>query len=417
MLAEIITIGDEILIGQIVDTNSAWISQQLNLIGVKVKQITSVSDDKQHILQALDEAKKRADIILITGGLGPTKDDITKKTLAEYFHSKLVLNKEMLKQITELFKFFGREVSELNRQQALVPEVCKTIINKRGTAPGMWFESDGKIFISMPGVPFEMKTMMENDILPAIQQQFKLPVIYHKTMLTQGIGESALAELIEKWEEELPDYIKLAYLPSAGMVRLRLSGYSGHDNQLRDEIELQFSKLMPLIKNYVYGYNDDTLESVIGNLLLKDGKTLATAESCTGGNIAHKITSVSGASAYFVGAVVTYDNSIKINELGVNSKDIEQFGAVSQQVAVQMAEGILKKYDVDYVISTTGIAGPTGGSEDKPVGTIWIALAGKGKRSYSKRFQLGNDRHFNIERASLTALNLLRRYILNDLQE
>jgi nicotinamide-nucleotide amidase len=414
MEVEIITIGDEILIGQIVDTNSAWMAQQLNLRGFKVKQITSVSDDENHILKALKEATSRAAVVLITGGLGPTKDDITKKTLCKYFNTSLMLNNEVYEDVERLFKDRGYEVTPLNRGQAEIPANCEVIRNPVGTAPGMWFNENGVVYVSMPGVPYEMMHLMEHAILPRLSIHFNAPIILHHTLLTQGIGESMLADQISTWEEALPQHIKLAYLPSISAVRLRLSGYGEDIEILKNEFNLQLNQLKALVGKYCYGENNDTLESVIGNILLKKGLTLATAESCTGGQIAATITKVPGCSAYYKGSVVSYANEVKENFLGVKHDDIKNFGAVSKQVVESMAKGIIAEMKVDFAIATSGIAGPDGGSDEKPVGTVWIAVASKDK-IYAKQFLLGKNRERIIQAATLTSLNLLRRFMINEL--
>lgn len=412
MLAEIITIGDEILIGQIVDTNSAWMGTVLNETGIKVHQITSVSDNREHILTALKEASQRADIILITGGLGPTRDDITKHTLCEYFNAKLRLDENVLEDVTNMFKRFGRTVTEINRKQAEVPENCTPLRNKNGTAPGMWFEDKGKIYVSMPGVPFEMKGLMTAEVLPRLKQKFTLPIIIHKNVLTQGIGESMLAEKISAWEDSLAvEEIKLAYLPSPSMVRLRLSISGNNEVVLQERISRKVSELVQLAGDHIYGYDNDTLEGVIGKLLLERKQTVSTAESCTGGYISHRIVSVAGSSSYYKGSIISYANEIKINELGVSKETLDMHGAVSQEVVEQMAMNALKKLHTDYSIAVSGIAGPDGGTKEKPVGTVWIAIAGP-KRIYSRGFQFGGDRERNIIASGLTALNLLRKEIL-----
>lgn len=411
MLAEIITIGDEILIGQIVDTNSAWMGQELNLVGIRVKQITSVSDDKQHILDALKEAEARVDIVLITGGLGPTKDDITKNTLREYFNCGWRFDEEVLQDVTRIFSKYGREVTEVNRLQAQVPEVCTTIRNHNGTAPAMWFEKNGKVLVSMPGVPHEMKGIMINDVLPMLKNKFQTPFILHKTILTQGIGESMLAEIINDWEDSLPANFKLAYLPQISAVRLRLTAIGENEADLIAQANQLIEKLKPLIEEHIYGYENDTLEEIVGKLLRSKQKKLATAESFTGGAIASAITKVAGSSDYYEGSVVSYANEIKVNELGVSESDLKNFGAVSQQVAEQMAIGVKQKFKCDYAISTTGIAGPSGGSEAKPVGTAWIAIATP-EGVVSKKYSFGEQRTAIIQRATLTALNMLRRQLI-----
>lgn len=406
---EIITIGDEILIGQIVDTNSAWMAVELNKAGFNVKQITSVGDHAPQITEALNLAAKRADIILITGGLGPTKDDITKHTLNKYFGGTLVFNKKIYEYVEKLFAARGKKVIEANRNQAEVPDNCIPVFNKKGTAPGMIFEKSGKIFVSMPGVPWEMMAMMTDDVIPMLKIKFLPITIFHKTVLTQGIGESMLSVMIEEWENNLPGYMKLAYLPSAGMVKLRLSA-RGNQNDIKEKVNAEFDKVLPLIKDYVYGFDNDTLEQVVGNLLRKANKTLSIAESCTGGYLSHLITSVAGSSDYFTGSIIAYDNKIKTGTLSVDAGTIENHGAVSEAVVNAMAENIRKKFNTDYAIAISGIAGPGGATEKKPVGTIWIALSSE-KNTSAKKFMLGTDRIRNIQVASTTALNMLRKLI------
>ncbi|MFZ7116010.1 MAG: competence/damage-inducible protein A [Bacteroidota bacterium] len=411
ILAEIITIGDELLIGQVIDTNSAWMGQKLNEIGIKVKQITSISDDKSHILTTLQEAKKRADVILITGGLGPTKDDITKNTLCEFFNTNLIFHEPSFKIIEEIFRSRGRTITETNRQQSFVPANCEVLLNKNGTAPGMWFNDEGKIIVSMPGVPNEMKGLMETLVIPQLRSKFNLAPIVHKTILTQGIGESFLSDLIEKWELALPPYMKLAYLPSAGIVRLRITANGNDLEKLKAEVESQTDELIKLIPDHIFGYESDQLETLIGELLVKKGKTLSTAESCTGGFIAHKITSVPGSSRYFMGSVLPYSNDLKTGLLKVDPALIEKHGAVSQEVVTQMAELARKMLKTDYAIATSGIAGPSGGSELKPVGTVWIAISGPDKTKAWK-VQLGSNRLRIITETALHALNGLRKELL-----
>lgn len=411
MKAEIITIGDEILIGQIVDTNSAWMANKLNLIGVDILRITSISDNKNEICKALDNAKENADIVFITGGLGPTDDDITKLTLADYFNTKLVQNKEVLNHVEQFIVKRKAIMNERNIRQADVPENCKIIWNKIGTAPGMWFEKDNCIFISMPGVPFEMKEMMTNWIIPELGKKKSDMYILHKVILTQGCPESRLAEILENWEGGLPDLMSLAYLPSPGLIKLRLTAKGINKELIERLTEEQVKKLETIIPDLICGYDSDKLEEVTGKLLMKFTKTLSIAESCTGGNIAHLITSVSGSSAYFLGGVVAYSNSIKENILSVNKSSIDDYGAVSKQVVEEMAEGIRKLYHTDYGIATSGIAGPTGGTDDKPVGTTWIAVSNETK-VISKKFVFGDHRGRNIQSASLTALNMLQKLIL-----
>ena len=409
MLAEIITIGDEILIGQIVDTNSAWIAQNLNAVGLRVKQISSVSDDRQHILTALAEAHKRADVILITGGLGPTKDDITKKTLAEYFGVGLIENREALENVERIFKRIRGTLTELldvNKQQALVPENCEVIINKNGTAPGMWFNHQGKIYVSMPGVPHEMMYMMEESVIPKIQKTLKLPFIVHKTILTAGEGESYLAEKIADIENALPSFIKLAYLPKLGQVRLRLSAYGDDETLLHNKIDEYTAKIVERVGSCVVALEDIPLEKAILNLMADKELTLSTAESCTGGYIAHLITQHPGSSKVYFGGAVSYSYELKESILGVKNETLWQFGAVSKETVTEMVEGALLNFKSDYAIAVTGIAGPDGGTPDKPVGTVWIGVAST-KKTIAKRFSFGNKRQQNIERTAIAALNML----------
>lgn len=415
MKAEIITIGDELLIGQVIDTNSAWIGQELSLAGIQVKQISSVSDDPEHIVKALDEAQGRADIILITGGLGPTKDDLTKKTLRDYFKMEWRMDEKVLEDVTRMFASFGREVTDINKLQAQVPEGCITLRNKNGTAPGMWFEQNGKVFVSMPGVPYEMKGIMTDTVLPMLREKFGLPVIIHKTVLTQGIGESMLAERIESWEDSLAAFgIKLAYLPSPSAVRLRLS-VSGTDRAaLQKNVDDKIAELLPMISDYVYGFDEDTLEAVLGKLLREKKQSLSTAESCTGGMISHMITSVPGSSDYYIGSIISYANEAKMEEMNIPAGLIAQYGAVSEACVRAMAEGVRAKLKTDYAVSTSGIAGPGGGSEEKPVGTVWIAIAGP-NGTFAKQFRFGDNRERNILRASITALAFLRKMVLGEL--
>ena len=409
MLAEIITIGDEILIGQIVDTNSAWMAQKLNAVGIRVKQISSVSDDKQHILNALNEAHQRADIILITGGLGPTKDDITKKTLAEYFGVGLVENKAALENVEKIFKRLrgvSTKLLEVNRQQALVPENCEVILNTNGTAPGMWFNYEGKIYMSMPGVPHEMMYMMEESVIPKLKDTFSLPFIVHKTILTAGEGESYLAEKIANIEDSLPPYIKLAYLPKLGQVRLRLSAYGDDETSLKNEVEAFAGKIVERVGRSVVAEEDIALEKAILNYMAERELTLSTAESCTGGYIAHLITQHPGSSKVYFGGAVSYSYELKESILGVKNETLWQYGAVSKETVTEMVEGALLNFKSDYAIAVTGIAGPDGGTEEKPVGTVWIGVA-NAQKTFTKKFLFGNKRQQNIERTAIAALNML----------
>jgi len=407
MLAEIITIGDEILIGQIVDTNSAFISKELNKMGVSVYQITSVQDDKEHILKALAEAEENVDIIIVTGGLGPTKDDITKHTFCEYFDDKLIQNDKVLKHVEFLFaKYFNMPISDVNRLQALVPSRAKVLHNKYGTAPGMWMEKNNKVFISLPGVPFEMKALIKEEVIPNLQKQFHFPHILHKTTLTYGLGESIIAARLEKFEEDLPDGFKLAYLPNMGKVRLRLSAKGSNKEYIESIMESLVQKLVLLVKDIFIGFEEDgAIEVVIQELLVKNKLTLSTAESCTGGNIAKMLTSVAGASRFFNGAVVTYSAKAKREILKVSGKTIEKYTVVSAQVAKEMAINCKKIFDTDYAVATTGNAGPTTDKTDKTVGVVFIALATP-KGVLVEEFNFGQPREKVIQRASLQLRNV-----------
>lgn len=414
MKAEIITIGDEILIGQIIDTNSAWIAEQFNLYGIEIYQITSVHDDNNHILEALKKAEEKVDLVVLTGGLGPTKDDITKHTLCEYFSTKLVVHEPTFEHIKSRFTRLKIDMNKLNRDQALVPENCAVLPNKAGTAPGMWFEQNDTIFVSMPGVPFEMKYLVENELLPRLLNNGKTKAIFHKTVLTQGLPESMLAMKIEDWENALPQNIKLAYLPSPMAVRLRLSATGKSKPELETLVEGEIQKLLQIIPDNIFGYNNETMAEVIGRMLVSKNKKLAVAESCTGGYISHLITSVPGSSAFFYGSITAYSNLVKENVLGVNDKILAEFGAVSEQVAKEMAIGARKVLNADYAVATTGIAGPSGGTEEKPVGTIWIAVASE-KNVIAMKFVFGDNRERNISRSSQTALQMLRKEILKEI--
>jgi nicotinamide-nucleotide amidase len=413
MQAEIITIGDEILIGQVADTNSSWIAGQLNLNGVKVRLITSIADDREQILERLSESEKHADLIILTGGIGPTRDDITKSTLCDFFGSKLVMNEQVMHDIEEFSKKKGVQLNELNRSQAYVPENCTVLPNKNGTAPGMWFIYNSKVFISLPGVPFEMKAMMEEEALPKIRSFFKPRIIYHKTIMTFGIPESVLAIKITKWENSLPENASLAYLPSPGIVRLRLSFTGDNKTELVKIAKSNINELQKIIPDAIFGFDNDNMEEVTGKLLEIRNKTLAVAESCTGGKISNLITSVPGCSKYFVGSVTAYSNNIKEQILNIKKESIIRHGAVSREVAEQMARGIRKLFGTDYSIATTGIAGPDGGTADKPVGTTWIAVSSELK-TISEKFLFGDNRERNILRASLTGINMLRKLIISD---
>ena len=411
--ASIITIGDELLIGQVIDTNSAWISQQLNKIGVSVKNRMAIGDDADEIWKTLDIESEATDIILITGGLGPTSDDITKEILCKYFGGKMVVNEGALKNVKHLFEnIYKKPVTAVNLLQAEVPDVCEVIQNRRGSAPGMVFHKGPTIFISMPGVPYEMQGIM-NDFIPYIKSKFELPVILHRTILTAGIGESALAEVIADFEKNLPSEIRLAYLPNYGMVRLRLTT-SGFDEAATEQlIDEQFDQLKLLVQKYMVTDEDETMQVVLGKLLLKNKKTISTAESCTGGAIASLITSVAGASAYYEGSVVSYSYDVKESLLHVKKETLETYGAVSEETVVEMLNGLLKTLNTDYGIAVSGIMGPDGGTPDKPVGTVWIAVGSK-EKCVAHRLQQRYERWKNIEVTSMMALNMMRKFIVEE---
>jgi len=406
MLAEIITIGDEILIGQIVDTNSAWMAKSLNAIGIQVKQITSVSDDAEHIMEAIAQAEKRAKIILITGGLGPTKDDITKFTLARYFNMGMRRDQATLDHVTEIFRKYKRPMIDVNIRQADVPDGCEVIQNKNGTAPCMWFDRGEHIIVSMPGVPFEMMYLMDEEILPRLKKSFDLPFIYHKTILTANIGESFLAQEIAGIEDSLPAGIKLAYLPKLGQVRLRLSASGTDEQQLKQEVDYWSKQIVAQIKPFVVAEDDIALEKAVLDIMKARQLTLSTAESCTGGYIAHLITQHAGCSAVYDGGAVTYSYDLKQSVLGVSEETLNQFGAVSEQTVKEMALGAIAHFKTDYSVAVSGIAGPDGGTEDKPVGTVWIAVATK-NGVVAKLHTFGNKRIQNIERSATAALTMI----------
>ncbi|BFP39651.1 competence/damage-inducible protein A [Flavobacteriaceae bacterium GF1] len=413
MQAEIITIGDEILIGQIVDSNSAFIAKELNKIGVSVYQITSVQDDRKHILETLTEVNSRSQIIIITGGLGPTKDDVTKHTLCEYFEDSLVRNEEVLKYVEFLFEnYINTPISDLNRQQAMVPSKAEVLHNQFGTAPGMWMEKNGTVFISLPGVPFEMKALMTNSVIPKIVEKFKRPHILHKTIMTYGLGESAIAEKISNWENNLPKEIKFAYLPSLGRVRLRLSAKGTNRKYLQKLVNTEAKKLYPLIGTIIYGEEEDeSIEAGIGKLLTQKGMTLATAESFTGGRIAQQITAIPGASKYFKGTVVSYATETKIQVLGVDPEIIEEHSVVSEAVAIAMAKNIKEIIGTDFAIATTGNAGPSKGDSDEEVGTAFIAISTP-THTFAQKFILGNHRERIVQKGVNKAFELLQKEIL-----
>ena len=416
MLAEIITIGDELLIGQVIDTNSAFIAKQLNKIGISVYQITSVQDDKEHIIRALTDAETRVNIVILTGGLGPTKDDITKKTIAEYFNDSLVVSDAVLKNIENIWATHVRgHLLQVNKDQALVPSKSKVLMNLLGTAPGMWMEKGEKVFILLPGVPHEMNALITEEVIPKLKSKFNCPYILHKTLLVYGLGESALAERIETWENELPKNIKLAYLPSLGKMRLRLSSKGLSQMEVIKGVEDQIQKVIPLIKDEFAGFEGDegSVELVIANQLTKLEKTLAIAESCTGGKIAEQFTANSGASSYFKGGVVTYSTESKMNLLGVSKEDIDAHSVVSKVVCEAMAANALKLFNSDYAVATTGNAGPTKGESEAEVGTVFVAIATK-NGVYSDKFMLGNQRIKVIDKAVNKALEMLLKEIFKN---
>jgi nicotinamide-nucleotide amidase len=415
--ASIITIGDELLIGQTIDTNSAWMAGELNKLGIWVKRRVAVGDVWEEIWNALDEESRQSQIILITGGLGPTADDITKPLLNAYFGGKMVVNEDALQNVITIFeKYIKRPMLEANLKQAEVPDVCDVIQNKRGTAPGMWFQKEGKIFVSMPGVPNEMKGMMTDYVLRRLPAIFSLPAVIHRTLLTAGIGESYLAERIKDFETALPQHVKLAYLPNFGMVRLRLTATGKNAEEITNEMDKLFATLQDLVQDVMVINEDKTLEEAVGILLAQHEKTVATAESCTGGYVAHLITSIPGSSAYFKGGVVSYDNSIKTGVLHVQQKTLNGYGAVSEETVVEMANSVKHLMKTDYAISISGIMGPGGGSEEKPVGTVWIAVAGKSE-TIARKFWTRYERLRNIEITAIYALNMLRQCILKDVKE
>ncbi|MGO2358024.1 MAG: CinA family nicotinamide mononucleotide deamidase-related protein [Mesonia sp.] len=411
MIAEIITIGDEILIGQIVDTNSAYIAKKLNHIGVDVGQITSIQDTSEHIKLSLSLAAKRANIIIITGGLGPTNDDLTKKTLCDYFKDTYVVNESVLAHVEELFKeHISTPISQLNRDQALIPSKAIALNNQYGTAPGMWFDENGVVYISLPGVPYEMKALIEDEVLPRLQQRFERPHILHKTVLTYGVGESAIAEKIEAWENALPSHIKLAYLPSLGRVRLRLSARGKEKQFLQDSIDSEIEKLQDLIGDIIKGFEEETtLEEQIAQAFVHHQKTLVTAESCTGGEIASRFTATPGASKYFIGSIVTYATSSKNDVLGIPETLIEKYSVVSEEITLQMAIRARKMFKTDMAIATTGNAGPTKGDSEAEIGTVYIALVSETEEKVY-HFNFGNLREKVIEKAVIKAQEILLDY-------
>ncbi|MCH2198799.1 MAG: competence/damage-inducible protein A [Flavobacteriales bacterium] len=412
MRAEIITIGDEILIGQTVDTNSAWLAKRLNSIGVSVAQITSIADTREHILSSLKEASERADLILMTGGLGPTRDDITKKTLCEYFDTELVMHDDIRERIESYFAGRGIPILEVNRQQAALPAKCTPVENLRGTAQGMWFDHEGTVFVSMPGVPFEMKGIVDNHLLRMIQERFETPHIEHLTMMTQGIGESRLSDMVQDWEDSLEaERISIAYLPSYTSVKVRLTSIGPDAEAIKAKVRRKADEFISLAGKYVYAEQDEAIQFTLSRLLTNQGLTVASAESCTGGRIASALTAIPGASAYFMGSTIAYHNDIKEGELGVKHETFLAHGAVSEAIVREMAEGARSKFGTDYAVATSGVAGPSGGSDEKPVGLVWIAVS-SAKGTIAKEFRFGKDRARNIDRAVHMALSMVRDEIL-----
>ena len=407
---EIMTIGDELLYGQVVDTNSAFMGQELAKIGLRVRQISSVSDRADEIVAALDQARQRAQVVLITGGLGPTKDDLTKHVLARYFGAELVMHEPTLHHVEEIFRRYDRPMLDVNRQQALVPANCEVLHNAVGTAPGMWFSDQGTVFVSMPGVPFEMKRLMTDYVLPRLQAQFRLAPIEHVVVMTAGIGESFLAAKFADWEDALPTNVKLAYLPSFGAVRLRLTGTDDGRPDLRGRMLALLPALRARIGEYIFAEEETTLEAAIGKLLLARNLTIGTAESCTGGLVARRLTGVPGSSAYFRGGIVAYHNDIKQAELGVRAETLAQFGAVSEATVREMAEGARRRLGVDIAVATSGIAGPTGATDTKQVGTVCLAYA-DATQTISKEYVLDRGRALNVEYAAQSVLTLLQQQL------
>ncbi|MBL0308314.1 MAG: competence/damage-inducible protein A [Bacteroidetes bacterium] len=414
MKATVITIGDEILIGQIVDTNSAWIGQRFNELGVKIHEIISCGDNKEQIIDALNRARRSSQLVLMTGGLGPTRDDITKDTLVEYFDTELVLDNDLWEQIKEIFAKRGKQVLELNRSQAMIPKNCTMLPNQKGTAPGMWFEQDGVIFLSVPGVPHEMKHVMENQVFPRLKERFSFPSIAHASIMTAGAGESILADMLTEFEDQLPTHIKLAYLPNLGVVRLRLSAFGGTID-LKQEVQEQKEKMKAALGSLVYCDGEESLEVTMGKMLLNEKATVSCAESCTGGYVSHLFTSVPGSSKYFEGGVVSYSYEVKEKLLGVKNATLNSVGAVSEECVREMLTGILKATGTTYGISISGIAGPDGGTADKPVGTVWIAVGNK-DRMVAKMFHYFPARAENIRMFSYAALNMLRLFMMEKLK-
>ncbi|HWB63457.1 MAG TPA: competence/damage-inducible protein A [Chitinophagales bacterium] len=412
MKATVITIGDEILIGQIVDTNSAWLGQKFNELGIKIYEIISCGDDESQIISALNRAKQNSQLIITTGGLGPTKDDITKKTLVGYFNTELVLNEEVWEKMKQIFEKRGLQVLEMNRSQAMIPKACTMLPNMRGTAQGMWFEHEGKVFVSMPGVPHEMKHITETQLIPRLKEKFEFPKIVHATLMTAGAGESVVASKLKEFEEQLPDGIKLAYLPDLGVLRLRLTAM-GSENGLKEAVAAQMQKMKAALGNLVYAEGEEKLEAFLGKILLAKNATVACAESCTGGYISHLFTSVPGSSKYFEGGVISYSYDVKEKLLGVKNETLNSLGAVSEECVREMLTGVINTTGATYGIAVSGIAGPDGGTAEKPVGTVWIAVGSK-EKMLAKKFQFFTSRTENIRVFSNAALNMLRLFIMEN---
>ena len=417
MKAAIVTIGDEILIGQIVDTNSGYMAKALDKIGIEIAEMLSISDNKQHILDTFANLQNKVDLVLITGGLGPTKDDITKKTFCDYFEDELVINPEVLAHVTEIIEgFYKRPISQMNRDQALVPSKCTILTNANGTAPGMWMKKENTVYISLPGVPYEMKYIVDNVIVPKIIREYKRPFIIHQTVMTYGQGESMIAEKIEEWEDNLPEFIKLAYLPSPGRVRLRLSARGEDEVVLNNALAEQIKGLTKLIGDIIVGFDDsDSIEVVLGRMLTQYNKTLATAESCTGGKIAQRITAVPGASAYFKGSIVCYSKAVKIDILKVSKETIKKYSVVSEEVAREMVINVRELLKTDYAIAVTGNAGPSKDATNEEVGTVFIALATP-EQIFVEKFNFGQPREKVIDRTVNKSFELLLKEILKNVQ-
>ena len=411
MKVQIITIGDEILIGQIIDTNSAWMAQQLNANGAQVVRIDSIGDEYDEIQQTLDQAITNADVVLITGGLGPTKDDITKKALADYFGAEMEFHQPSFDRIVKIFERWGRATTEAHRLQCYMPNNAELLFNKMGSAPGMWFEHKNTVIVSMPGVPYEMKYIMEHGVIPKLKERFPMQPILHKTIRTVGEGESRIAARIEDIESSLPKHIKLAFLPSLGTVRLRLTAKGKTEEELATEIQHYSQQIEERIPELIFGYGTQKLEEVVGHLLKERGLNLATAESCTGGHIGHKITSIPGSSAYYLGGFVAYSNAMKMQQLDVQESTLEQFGAVSEQTVIEMVKGTNEVLGSDIAVAISGIAGPGGGTEEKPVGTVWIAV-GNPEKTVTRKLSIGKDRIKNIEYSTVQALNMIRQFTI-----